>query len=160
MHSGIDRPVQQFLVNDEPARGRLMHILPDYEVKPTEALLTSSFRPFHATGCTGVHRHHFSGASCGRRHRDRRWRSLESKNTCRCPRHRAVNHQLACSGTWEGLFQNVDREPCPRGIARRQRKSVGRNYYVLASGWVSSAISCLSFGPLARRRPRASRNLS
>jgi DNA-binding transcriptional LysR family regulator len=32
-------PVQQLLVNDELARGRLLRILPDYEVKPTEAFL-------------------------------------------------------------------------------------------------------------------------
>jgi DNA-binding transcriptional LysR family regulator len=32
-------PVQQLLVNDELAQGRLVHILPDYEVKPTEAFL-------------------------------------------------------------------------------------------------------------------------
>ena len=38
-----------------------------------------------------------------------------SKNTCRCPRHRAVNHRLACLGTWQGLFQNVVREPKSTG---------------------------------------------
>jgi DNA-binding transcriptional LysR family regulator len=32
-------PVQQLLVNDELADGRLVRILPDYEVKPTEAFL-------------------------------------------------------------------------------------------------------------------------
>ncbi|MFG1465116.1 LysR family transcriptional regulator [Xanthobacter sp. DSM 24535] len=32
-------PVQQLLVNDDLAKGRLVHILPDYEVKPTEAFL-------------------------------------------------------------------------------------------------------------------------
>lgn len=32
-------PVQQLLVNDELAQGRLVHILPKYEVKPTEAFL-------------------------------------------------------------------------------------------------------------------------
>jgi len=32
-------PVQQLLVNDELAQGRLVHILADYEVKPTEAFL-------------------------------------------------------------------------------------------------------------------------
>lgn len=32
--------VQQLLVNDELVQGRLVHILPNYEVKPTEALLT------------------------------------------------------------------------------------------------------------------------
>jgi DNA-binding transcriptional LysR family regulator len=32
-------PVQQLLVNDELADGRLLRILPDYEVKPTEAFL-------------------------------------------------------------------------------------------------------------------------
>lgn len=32
-------PVQQLLVNDELTQGRLIHILPDYEVKPTEAFL-------------------------------------------------------------------------------------------------------------------------
>ncbi|MDQ0393696.1 LysR family transcriptional regulator [Labrys monachus] len=32
-------PVQQLLVNDELTQGRLVHILPDYEVKPTEAFL-------------------------------------------------------------------------------------------------------------------------
>jgi len=32
-------PVQQLLVNDELAEGRLVRILPDYEVKPTEAFL-------------------------------------------------------------------------------------------------------------------------
>jgi DNA-binding transcriptional LysR family regulator len=32
-------PVQQLMVNDELAQGRLVHILPDYEVKPTDAFL-------------------------------------------------------------------------------------------------------------------------
>lgn len=32
-------PVQQLLVNDELAEGRLVRILPDYEVRPTEAFL-------------------------------------------------------------------------------------------------------------------------
>ncbi len=32
-------PVQRLLVNDELADGRLVHILPDYEVRPTEAFL-------------------------------------------------------------------------------------------------------------------------
>lgn len=32
-------PVQQLLVNDEIAQGRLVRILPDYEVKPTDAFL-------------------------------------------------------------------------------------------------------------------------
>jgi DNA-binding transcriptional LysR family regulator len=33
-------PVQQLLVNDELAQGSLVRILPDYEVKPTDAFLT------------------------------------------------------------------------------------------------------------------------
>lgn len=32
-------PVQQLLVSDDIAQGRLVHILPDYEVRPTEAFL-------------------------------------------------------------------------------------------------------------------------
>lgn len=69
-------PVQQLLVNDELVQGRLVHILPDYEVKPTEALLTylsvRLMRPVIRAFIASP----FSGTSYRRRHRERWWRSL------------------------------------------------------------------------------------